>query len=620
MAKYSKFRVKKFWISVVVILCLIAATVSLEGVLLANYFQIEKHAFLVPEVGLDGSATSLSVMVYEPKNGHGTSSSLILLIHGFASSSKMMESMALQMVQEGLIVVSYDLLGHGHSESSFAVVDWPELLDFLVQQAKNVLDFIMNEYLRDHFIEKIAIIGHSLGANVALGLGLLEPDLVDAVVLLGALTMSPYHPRQEHSMNETVPRNVLIISGYFDQLVDVESAKTFFRPLFPETLQNLDSETEIGDVKKGSGRKFIMVDSDHVLLPLHPRVQEVTLEWLWKSSFLSVFDSSRVLVGSFLIGVHVSIVFLRSILFLLILLILSLVMSVLIFKKKHDDGSSVKNSSGKKLNYRPFLGKNRYLVAVYLFLTELIAFIFGLFLGYVFMMLLLQVRIKIILLIFIIVFWTLFLVFFMFLRLFLHSFDKLGEKCEKNSFLWIRSHDCYKDMLFYGGSSLIVVFFLIVGLEMMPSFLESTFLVVSLRVFPLERLLSMLLSFIMIIIHYHALFLFFEHVSIEKRSVVRRVVVIVLLLSTVLSSVALLVTLIPSFVIPSMYKSGVLFVVATTIFSMILGLIVLISFLMVTYWIFPSFKQVFHDHLILSVMILSLLQSVVMVSMYPVIG
>jgi pimeloyl-ACP methyl ester carboxylesterase len=101
----------------------------------------------------------------------------LLLIHGFASSNLVWSKVLLQLAEAGFRVIAPDLLGYGYSGK-------PRHLDYTIaSQAKMVVGL-----LTQLSIPRVCLVGSSYGGAVAATIALDNPELVEKLVLVGAVT------------------------------------------------------------------------------------------------------------------------------------------------------------------------------------------------------------------------------------------------------------------------------------------------------------------------------------------------------------------------------------------------------------------------------------------------
>ena len=101
----------------------------------------------------------------------------VLLIHGFASSNLVWSKVLLPLAEAGYRVIAPDLLGYGYSGK-------PRQMDYTIaSQAKMVVGL-----LEQLGIARVRLIGSSYGGAVAATIALDHPELVEKLVLVGAVT------------------------------------------------------------------------------------------------------------------------------------------------------------------------------------------------------------------------------------------------------------------------------------------------------------------------------------------------------------------------------------------------------------------------------------------------
>jgi pimeloyl-ACP methyl ester carboxylesterase len=97
----------------------------------------------------------------------------LLLIHGIGDNSTAWEPVHAQLARR-FTVIAPDLLGHGQSDKPRA--------DYSVAAYANG----MRDLLSVLDIEKVTVVGHSLGGGVAMQFAYQFPQLVDRLILVGA--------------------------------------------------------------------------------------------------------------------------------------------------------------------------------------------------------------------------------------------------------------------------------------------------------------------------------------------------------------------------------------------------------------------------------------------------
>ncbi len=101
----------------------------------------------------------------------------IILIHGFLSSTFVWSKVFLELAAEGYRVIAPDLLGYGYS-------DKPQALDYTIASQARMIAGLL-----DHLgVDSAILVGSSYGGAVAATVALNNPELVEKLVLVGAVT------------------------------------------------------------------------------------------------------------------------------------------------------------------------------------------------------------------------------------------------------------------------------------------------------------------------------------------------------------------------------------------------------------------------------------------------
>ena len=106
----------------------------------------------------------------------------LLIIHGFLGSSDNWKSLGMLYANEGFQVHMLDLRNHGKSF-------WSDEFDYKVM-SDDVL-----EYCKNNNLEKVSIIGHSMGGKVAMLFATTYPEMVDKLIIadIGPKYYAPHH-------------------------------------------------------------------------------------------------------------------------------------------------------------------------------------------------------------------------------------------------------------------------------------------------------------------------------------------------------------------------------------------------------------------------------------------
>lgn len=101
----------------------------------------------------------------------------LVLIHGFASSTLVWSKVLLEVAAAGFRVIAPDLLGYGYSGK-------PRRLEYTIGSQARMVVGLLDEL----GIDSATIIGSSYGAAVAATIALDQPERVEKLILVGAVT------------------------------------------------------------------------------------------------------------------------------------------------------------------------------------------------------------------------------------------------------------------------------------------------------------------------------------------------------------------------------------------------------------------------------------------------
>ena len=171
----------------------------------------------------------------------GTKPVGVILLEGFGSDQVTMTSLASEFTHSGWHVFTFDFSGHGRSPGVLSFDN--AQTDRLANQTLSALEeFKLQSGLRS---EQIFVIGHSLGARVALQSATMNPQQIAGLILLGTQVNLSKNVQSEFFTgtsdsdlkwvqllgreNPRVP--ILLISGAWDDILTPESAKLLFEHL-----------------------------------------------------------------------------------------------------------------------------------------------------------------------------------------------------------------------------------------------------------------------------------------------------------------------------------------------------------------------------------------------------
>jgi len=123
-------------------------------------------------------------MIYSKIEGSGFP---LLIIHGYLGMSDNWKSFASQFAQKGFQVHALDMRNHGRSfhSDNFSYTD-------MVADVK--------EYVKTHQLDKIVILGHSMGGKVAMNFSINYPEFVEKLIVVD-IAPKYYKPHHQDILN-----------------------------------------------------------------------------------------------------------------------------------------------------------------------------------------------------------------------------------------------------------------------------------------------------------------------------------------------------------------------------------------------------------------------------------
>lgn len=224
---------KKIFIFTLIITTLLSAC-SIEP---ANPFYI--HA---------GDDTRISANYFPADSDKG-----ILLIHSLGSSKASWKQLVPELTSRNYNVLSIDMRGHGFSDYDWRSFDSDDF-------NKAVLDVEAGiSFLEDNGVDDIAVIGSSIGANIALKHASQNPEIKSLILLSPSLN---YRGVKTASNMEKYSNPVLIIVG-------------------KEDIQSYEGSKKLHNISSGKKDLIITNSSTHgTLLLQNEEVKLSILRWL----------------------------------------------------------------------------------------------------------------------------------------------------------------------------------------------------------------------------------------------------------------------------------------------------------------------------------------------------
>jgi pimeloyl-ACP methyl ester carboxylesterase len=166
---------KRYWIAAASVAA-VAASVAAKLFLRPGDVEWDKNRDAVFNADYSRFTEVDGVRVHYQEAGQSDAPAMIL-IHGFAASNLVWSKVLLEIAEQGFRVIAPDLLGYGYSEK-------PRRFDYtILRQAQMVVSL-----MKRLGIERGVVVGSSYGGAIAATIALDHPELVEKLILIGAVT------------------------------------------------------------------------------------------------------------------------------------------------------------------------------------------------------------------------------------------------------------------------------------------------------------------------------------------------------------------------------------------------------------------------------------------------
>ena len=195
------------------------------------------------------------VTIITPANIPPASRPTVLIAHGFAGSAVLMRGFALTLAHAGYTTVSWDFEGHGANPNP---LELSADLSGLLQDAESALADAGQTGLID--MQRVAILGHSMGSGVALSYGITHPNT------FATIAISPVSQK----VTSQLPHNLLLMAGSFE-------------PQFVSSAESILAQAggENGNKTDGIARQMTVIPNvEHISILFSPTAQADARSWL----------------------------------------------------------------------------------------------------------------------------------------------------------------------------------------------------------------------------------------------------------------------------------------------------------------------------------------------------
>ncbi|MFX0093122.1 MAG: alpha/beta hydrolase [Candidatus Hodarchaeota archaeon] len=248
----------------------------------------------------------------------------VVVIHGVIQSKEWLSSFGIELSRRGFVVLTIDARAHGNSGFGGSDAGGVAALEYL--------DSL-------NYVSKLGIIGHSMGAGIAIQAISDSSVTVNSLVLVEGGTGGTW-------ANHTYPNNMLVTLGQYSHSFSSIN-HTALSETFGTTSQVVPGQL-YGDFNSGTARKLIIAPTDHLFSTVDLVILSETVEWLKNSLKGTGIDSYWIPKENLVYPFHILGGFIACLGILLsIIPILKMIMELTFFKKLKQSPSSSYSASAQ---------------------------------------------------------------------------------------------------------------------------------------------------------------------------------------------------------------------------------------------------------------------------------
>ena len=187
---------------------------------------------------------------------------LVVLTHGVIADKEMMSGLAHAMARHGVAVLTLDWAGHGANRNPFVSTTQQAQLDYVIGYMRSEMADVIDP-------DRVALMGHSMGAGATLEYGATHPDLDFTVAISGAWLRGG---------DADLPPNLLMIYAAGD-IPDIVTG-------VPEAMATLTGEPDpqldvtYGRFEQGTARRAVEVPgTDHITILFSAFTAQELVHW-----------------------------------------------------------------------------------------------------------------------------------------------------------------------------------------------------------------------------------------------------------------------------------------------------------------------------------------------------
>ncbi|NVM29941.1 MAG: alpha/beta fold hydrolase [Candidatus Helarchaeota archaeon] len=282
------------------IICAIIIISGIIPLIIFTYFADPAHPYTITETTLTADDyTKIQAHIYTPKNMSGNHPGIVMA-HGFCGNSINQQLLAIELVKREFVVISINFRGHGSSGGWLPSFTDPNMVNVIEQDVVAAIRHLQSM----GNINKIGLIGHSMGAMTSLKTADDYTNVVNATAVLGMTVGFEGELRDlfQGNLNFTLDynltrvRNLLICNSHLEQMFTADMTLDFLKLYTNRT--DVELETPYGNFTNGTRAKAVLGMTEHLFEPMDPHIINETVAW-FELAFYGVIRWDITLTSTF---------------------------------------------------------------------------------------------------------------------------------------------------------------------------------------------------------------------------------------------------------------------------------------------------------------------------------
>ncbi|MGQ9814408.1 MAG: alpha/beta hydrolase [Candidatus Roseilinea sp.] len=193
----------------------------------------------------------------------------VVVVHGFSGNRQLMYGFGFALARSGYVAALVDFAGHGASLDRLPGEFDEARYQKLAANLATAIEYLQSDWGIPR--ERIAILGHSMGASVVTRYAVEHPDVPATV----AISLGEFGARLPAQPDQ--PRNLLILVGAAEFAGFLNGSANALRAAWPDGVAG----QTYGDFAQGSARRLVIVPGvEHITILFSPDTYREAAQWI----------------------------------------------------------------------------------------------------------------------------------------------------------------------------------------------------------------------------------------------------------------------------------------------------------------------------------------------------